>query len=70
MKCMYCHGEMKRGTTSYHVDDEDIHIVLDKVPAWICTQCGEAYFEKDDVDSIQEFVYTVKKQANKLHRIA
>ena len=67
---MYCHGEMQRSTTSYHVDDEDIHIILDKVPAWVCEQCGEVFFEEDDVNSIQEFVYTVRKQATKLHRIA
>lgn len=70
MKCMYCHGAMKRGFTSYHVDDDDLHIILDKVPAWVCEQCGEVYFEEDDVNSIQEFVAAVRKQANKLHQIA
>jgi YgiT-type zinc finger domain-containing protein len=68
MKCIYCGGDMVRGKTPYHFDEENIHIILDEVPAWVCRQCGEVYFEETDVDSIQEFIQTVKKQADKIHR--
>lgn len=70
MKCMYCQGEMVRGTAPYHFDRDNVHIILDKVPAWVCLQCGEVYFEEDDVDSIQEFINAVNKQAHKLNRSA
>ena len=46
MKCLHCQGEMKKGVTPFHVDREGCHLTLDKVPAWVCTQCGESYFEE------------------------
>jgi YgiT-type zinc finger domain-containing protein len=65
---MYCQGEMVRGTAPYHFDREDIHIILDKIPAWVCSQCGEVYFEEADVDAIQDFIRIVDKQAGKITR--
>jgi len=61
---------MVRGTAPYHFDREDIHIILDKVPVWVCNQCGEVYFEEADIDSIQEFIRIVDKQAGKITRTA
>ena len=69
MKCMYCGGEMQRGFAPYHYDKDNIHIILDKVPAWLCSQCGEVYFEENEVNLIQEFVRTVDAGAHKLNLI-
>ncbi len=44
MKCMYCQGEMVRGTAPLHIDRKDVLVSLDNVPAWVGMQCGEAYF--------------------------
>jgi YgiT-type zinc finger domain-containing protein len=49
MKCIHCGGEMKLGTIAFHIDRKDCHVTLDKVPAWGCGQCGEAYFEEKEV---------------------
>lgn len=70
MKCMYCQGEMVRATAPFHVDHDDIHVIFDKVPAWVCSQCGEAYFDEPEVDSIQEFVRSTDRQAKKLRETA
>ena len=66
MKCMYCQGEMQRGSAPLHVDREGCHVMLDSVAAWVCTQCGEAYFEEREVESIQELVRSVDENAKKL----
>ena len=66
MNCSHCKGEMKRGTAPFHVDRKGYHLVLDAVAAWVCTQCGEVYFEEPEVDAIQEVIRAVDKQANKL----
>lgn len=63
MKCIHCQGEMERGTTPFHVDRKGYHILLDAVPAWICVQCGQPYFEEKEVDAIQELAATVEEQA-------
>ena len=66
MKCIHCLGEMKRGTTPFHVDRKGCHLVLDAVPAWVCVQCGETYFEEKEVDAIQDLVASVEERAEAL----
>ena len=66
MKCMHCHAKMARKTAPFHVDREGYHLVLDAVPAWVCPQCGEIYFEENEVDTIQEAIRSVDRQAKKL----
>ena len=53
MKCRHCKGEAVRQTAPFHVDRNGVHLSLDAVPAWVCRQCGEPYFEEAEVDSIQ-----------------
>jgi YgiT-type zinc finger domain-containing protein len=59
---MYCQAEMQRSVVPYHIDRKGIHISLDEVPAWVCSQCGESYFEESEVDSMQELIKAVEKQ--------
>jgi YgiT-type zinc finger domain-containing protein len=66
VKCIHCQGEMKRGTTPFHVDRRGCHLLLDAVPAWVCSQCGEPYFEEKEVDAIQELVASVEERAGAL----
>ena len=70
MKCMYCQGEMARGTAPFHIDRKDVHVSLDSVPAWICTQCGEVYFEEAEVNAVQNIIRAVDEQTGKLARTA
>ena len=44
--------------------------MLDAVPAWVCEQCGEAYFEEKEVDAIQEFVTSMEQKAQALTPVA
>lgn len=66
MKCLHCQGEMSRGVAPFHVDRKGYHLLLDAVPAWVCSQCGEPYFEDAEVESIQEAIRAVDTQATKL----
>lgn len=66
MKCMYCQSEMKKSTAPFHIDKKGIHVSLDEVPAWVCTQCGEVYFEEMEVDSMQALVKSIEEQSLKL----
>ncbi|HJX17153.1 MAG TPA: YgiT-type zinc finger protein [Acidiferrobacterales bacterium] len=70
MKCMYCQGEMARGTAPFHIDRKDVHVSLDSVPAWVCTQCGEIYFEEAEVNAVQDIIRAVDEQTGKLARTA
>ncbi len=66
MKCMHCLGEMEKTTAPFHIDKKGVHLSLDDIPAWVCKQCGEPYFEDTEVDTIQAIIKTVDQQANKL----
>ena len=66
MRCMYCQGRMVRGAAPFHIDRKDYHLLFDKIPAWVCEQCGEVYFEEAEVDSIQAAIRAVDEQAEKL----
>ena len=70
MKCMHCHGEMTQGTAPLHIDRKGCHLVLDSVPAWICDQCGESYFEEREVDTIQELIQTIDAKTEELRLTA
>ena len=70
MKCMYCQTEMKKGLVPFHIDKNGIHVILDEVPAWICPQCGEYYFEENEVNSMQELVKSIEKQSKKFSHSA
>ena len=54
MKCFHCTGEMKSAMAPFRVGRHVYHLLLDTVPAWVCGQCGQAYFELREVEAIQE----------------
>jgi YgiT-type zinc finger domain-containing protein len=63
---MYCQGQMVRGTAPFHIDRKGYHLLFDRIPAWVCSQCGEVYFEEVEVDSIQAVIRAVDEQVEKL----
>lgn len=62
MKCPHCQGDMKRGTTPFHVDRKGCHLTLDNIPAWVCSQCGEPFFEEREVDAIQDLIRSIEEK--------
>ena len=70
MKCIHCQGQMKKATMPFHIDRKGLHLTLDQVPAWVCQQCGEIYFEEKEVDSIQELLRTLEDKTRDLELIA
>ena len=61
---------MKRGVAPFHIDKKGIHVSLDSVPAWVCSQCGESYFEEQEVDSMQALVKAIEEQTYKFVKSA
>jgi len=57
---------MEKGTAPLHIDRNSCHIQLDAIPAWVCTQCGEAYFDENEVDAIQDLIDSVEHKADAL----
>lgn len=66
MTCIHCQGKMERKTAPFQIDRQGYHLVLEAVPAWVCTQCGEAYFEAHEVDRIQQVIQTIDQRTKEL----
>jgi YgiT-type zinc finger domain-containing protein len=45
---------MKKGNAPFSVDRNGYHISWESIPAWVCSQCGEAFFEENEVHHIQK----------------
>jgi YgiT-type zinc finger domain-containing protein len=54
---------MERATAPFSIDRKGYHIFWDAVPAWICTQCGELYFESREVDMIQTILSVLDRES-------
>lgn len=61
---------MKRDEATYTLNREGCHLVLDDIPAWVCRQCGEPYFEGEEVDAIQDVVKDLEVRISKMREAA
>ncbi len=62
MECYYCKGELKEGVVPYFVKRKGYQIVIDRVPAYVCSQCGEYLFREKEVDLIQEIISAMEQK--------
>ena len=66
MECFHCKGKMIKGVAPFSADRSGYHISWDSIPAWVCTQCGEAFFEENEVSRIQKTLQKIDKETNAL----
>ncbi len=62
MECIYCKGEMVKGAAPLSINRRGYHIHWAAVPAWVCSQCGEIYFESREADLIQKALATLEAE--------
>ena len=70
MRCSHCQSELKRGTATFTDSRNGYVIVLQDIPAWVCTQCGEPLFDPDAVSGIQDVLQAVDERVKKLRAVA
>jgi YgiT-type zinc finger domain-containing protein len=70
MKCIHCAGEMKRSSAPFHIDRKGYHLSLEAVPAWVCGQCGEPYFDEREVAAMQQLLEQLDDQTTTLASVA
>ena len=66
MECFHCKGKMIKGSAPFSADRNGYHISWESVPAWLCTQCGEALFEENEVKHIQNALKQVDYETQAL----
>jgi YgiT-type zinc finger domain-containing protein len=53
---------MERKTAPFSPDRKGYHVSWDAIPAWVCTQCGEPYFEAKEVELIQKALTAMERE--------
>ena len=66
VQCMYCKGRMEPGTAPFTVDRRGYHVHWEALPAWVCRQCGEVYFEPPQVETIQKALSAFDRETSRL----
>jgi YgiT-type zinc finger domain-containing protein len=61
---------MERKSAPFQIDRKGYHLTLDEIPAWVCIQCGEVYFEEAEVEAIQEVIQSLDHKTKKLQEAA
>ena len=63
MNCFMCKGDLKEEKVNYVVDLEKTIIIIKGVPAKVCTQCGEQYFDDEIAENVEKIVNQLKQLA-------
>ncbi|MCF6211087.1 MAG: YgiT-type zinc finger protein [Gammaproteobacteria bacterium] len=66
MECFHCKGKMVKGNAPFSADRNGYHISWESIPAWVCTQCGEALFEENEVSHIQKALQKIDYETKAL----
>jgi YgiT-type zinc finger domain-containing protein len=57
---------MVKSSAPFNVDRNGYHITWESIPAWVCTQCGEALFEDKEVEHIQKALKKLDDETKQL----
>lgn len=57
MRCAFCKGELREELVRYVQEFEGRIVVIENVPADVCTQCGEKLFRPDVAEKVQQIVW-------------
>ncbi len=68
LNCIMCNGRLERALIPYTVNRRGYHLYVEKVPAHVCTQCGEKYFDETEATAIQQALISFEKSL--LHGVA
>ncbi len=66
MNCFVCKGNLEEKKVNYVVDLEETIIIIKGVPARVCTQCGEQYFDDETAENIEKIVNQLKQLATEV----
>ena len=67
-KCSFCKGDLKECMHDFISRLGDKIIAISGIPAWICVQCGEAYYGEE----VSRKIYDIRKKVmdGSLHPLA
>ena len=61
MKCFMCKGDLIEKDVNYVVDLEKTIIIIKSVPARVCTNCDEKFFDDEVAEKLEKMVDQLKE---------
>jgi len=61
---------MEKKEVAYTVNRKGYHLFIKEVPAYVCKQCGEKYFEERDVAAIQKMLEKLEENLKAISKAA
>jgi YgiT-type zinc finger domain-containing protein len=61
-RCPLCGGEKQPGTTTFAVDLKFGVVVVREVPAFVCTQCGDAWIDDPVAAKLERVVTEARRR--------
>ena len=56
MKCIFCGGKLeKKIVTFYYYEEDGKYLLVENVPAEVCTKCGEKIYSPKVTDELLKF---------------
>ena len=62
-KCSMCGGNLEEKSVNHIVDFENFIIIIKKVPANVCRQCGEYYLDHKVAGEVEKIIDNYKDDA-------
>jgi YgiT-type zinc finger domain-containing protein len=59
-QCSLCKGKLEKGNINHVVNIDNLIIIIKKVPAEVCKQCGEYYLDHEVAKKVEDIVDNVK----------
>ncbi len=54
-KCVFCGGHVEKKMVTFTYEDDDKYLLVEHVPAEVCTRCGEKMYSPEVTDELLEF---------------
>jgi YgiT-type zinc finger domain-containing protein len=55
MKCVFCGGKVEKKKITFSYEEDDKYLLVENVPAEVCTKCGEKTYSPKVVDELLKF---------------
>ena len=66
MECIKCTGKLEEKKVNYIVNLENTIIIIKNVPAKVCTNCNEQYFDDTTSENIEKIVNQLKELSTEI----
>lgn len=67
MKCLSCKtGTMVSSTNTYFAELKNCYVIIEHVPCFKCTQCGEVYYSASVLEKIDDILEKIEHISSKI----